>query len=121
MMMPKGEGIWQLALVDSCLRIIRWIEDDDDPLAKPTKQYQVEKLTDNLLYNHFVPNLKKKIERALKSSAIDVEDWDPNEKMILPKTILIACVEAELQNYLPTGTRFEKQMKKDIKNLKLFL
>jgi len=62
------------------------------------------------------------IDVALESGAIDLENWD-NEynPMILPKMILTAILEEEARQYSPRGLSFEKQFKKDVNNLKMFL
>jgi hypothetical protein len=41
--------------------------------------------------------------------------------MILPKQIIIALLEDEAEQYKGVGTRFEKEIKKGSKNIKLFL
>jgi len=60
----------------------------------------------------------KKIDRALNSGAIDIETWSPTDKpMIVPKCIVTALLQTESHQYEAKGTSFEKQVKKDVKNL----
>ena len=64
----------------------------------------------------------KKIDRALNSGALDIENW--NEKtspMILPKTIATAILESEATQYSARGTSFERRIKRDVKNLRYFI
>lgn len=62
------------------------------------------------------------IDKSLNCGAVDIEEWDENiNPMILPKTIITAILERESKQFLPTGTSFEKEMKKDIKNLGYFI
>jgi len=85
------------------------------------KKVQIETHVKNML-EYANKDMIKKITKALNSSAIDVDGWEPdNNPMILPKIILIAILETEAEQYKATGTCFEKQVKKEVKNLKLFL
>mgnify|MGYP003338283452 CR=1 FL=1 len=61
----------------------------------------------------------KKIDKLLTSGAIDIDNWD--ERMILPKCIVTALLQDESTQYEGKGTSFEKQVKKEVKNLKYFL
>jgi len=85
------------------------------------KKEKITKITEQIIDEACI-KMKEKIQRALNSRAIDVDSWDEKiNPYILPKTIVIAILENEAKQYDGTGTCFEKQMKKDIKNLKLFL
>jgi len=67
-------------------------------------------------------SLEALVEKALNSGALDVDEWDENSNpMILPKCIVIAVLEEEADQYKAKGTSFEKQMKKEVKNLKMCL
>jgi len=69
-----------------------------------------------------LPKMEELIEKALNSGALDIDSWDSNSNpMILPKTILIAVLETEAEQYKCKGSSFEKPMNKEIKNLKYFL
>lgn len=85
------------------------------------KEKQIETLTKDLLRD-VQTYMKDQIKKALKSGAIDVEHWDPSaNKMIIPKIILIAILETTADQYKATGTSFEKEVKREVKNLKLFI
>ena len=73
------------------------------------------------LLNDSHEEMLKKIDRALNSGALDIENW--NEKvspMILPKTIATAILESEAMHYC-TGTTYAKRIKRDVKNLRHFI
>jgi hypothetical protein len=64
----------------------------------------------------------KRIDRAIYSGAIDIDAWNPNDKpMILPKIITTAILRNGSTQYEGKGTSFEKQIKKEVKNLQYFL
>jgi len=66
--------------------------------------------------------MKTKVDKALKSGAVDIDGWDGSHNfMLLPKSILIAILEDEADQYKATGTSFEKQIKKEVKDIKYFL
>ena len=61
------------------------------------------------------------IDRILNSGCIDFEGWDDkNAPMILPKIILTAILENEARQYTARGTKYEKEMKKEVKNIRYF-
>lgn len=65
---------------------------------------------------------QSRVTEAIKSGAINIDDYDPVcAPMVLPKTITAALLQAEIRPLLGTGTKYEKQVKKDIKNLLYFL
>jgi hypothetical protein len=67
-------------------------------------------------------SLLELVEKALNSGAIDVDSWDENHnKMILPKCIVVAALESEADQYKGTGTCFEKEVKKEVRNLRYFI
>ena len=64
----------------------------------------------------------KLVEKALNSGALDIDAWDENDKpMILPKIIVTAVLQRESQQYEAKGTSYEKKVKKEVNNLKIFL
>ena len=64
----------------------------------------------------------RKIDRVLDSDAIDIDEWDENTNpMILPKCIVTALLLNEATQYDGKGTSFEKQIKKDVKNISYYL
>ncbi len=68
--------------------------------------------------NHMIESINK----AIDSGALDIDSWDENDNpMILPKIILKAVMQNEAEQYSARGTSFEKMMKKEVNNLKLFL
>ncbi len=82
---------------------------------------KISELTNQML-DDAIPHIRKSIERAIISGAIDVDGWDENHnKMLIPKAILVASLENEADQYKADGTSFERQVKKDIRNIKLFL
>ena len=63
-------------------------------------------------------NAIKKVDKAINSGAIDIEAWDEhNSPMITPKAILVAILTDEIQQYNCVGSSFEKQVKKESKNI----
>lgn len=66
--------------------------------------------------------MEAKIDKALNSGALDIDAWDENiNSQILPKIITKAILENEADQYSAKGTSFEKEVKKEVKNLKYFL
>lgn len=64
----------------------------------------------------------KKIDKAINSGALDVDNYDPNHNpMVLPKIIVKALLEDEATQYDAKGTSFERQIKKEVKNLRYFI
>ena len=63
-----------------------------------------------------------KVDKALNSGAIDIDGWDPKcNPMILPKIIVTAILKNESCQYEGKGTSFEKEIKKEVNNLRLFI
>lgn len=63
-----------------------------------------------------------KVGRVLKSGAIDIDSWDEEiNPMIIPKCIITAILQNESHQYEGKGTSFEKQVKKEVKNINYFL
>lgn len=64
----------------------------------------------------------KKIDKVLNSGCVDVESWSKdNSPMILPKCIVTAILQDESTQYEGKGTSFEKQVKKEVKNIRYLL
>lgn len=64
----------------------------------------------------------KKVEKALNSGAVDIDNWDEkNAPMILPKCIVMALMEDESQQYIGRGTSYERRIKKEVKNIRYFI
>ncbi|MDO6737062.1 hypothetical protein [Wenyingzhuangia sp. 2_MG-2023] len=87
---------------------------------KSNKQ-KIEALTKEML-KEATKQMQSKIKKAIESGSLDTDNWsEKNNKMILPKIILIAILENEADQYKATGTRFEKEVKKEVKNIKYFI
>lgn len=81
----------------------------------------IAKLVKDML-NESHESMLKKIDKALNSGAIDFDSWDENKNpMILPKCIVTAILQSESAQYDAKGTSFEKQIKKEVKNIRCFL
>lgn len=64
----------------------------------------------------------KDIDRAINSGALDIDNWNESDKpMIIPKIIVTTILQKESKQYEAKGTSFEKQIKKEVKNLHYFL
>ena len=64
----------------------------------------------------------EKIDTIIESGAVDVENWNENfNKMVIPKTIVTALLENESKQRDGRGTSFEKQVKRDVKDICNFL
>lgn len=61
----------------------------------------------------------KNIQKVLNSGAIDLDSWDG--RMVLPKTIVTALLEEESAQWDGSGTSYAKQMKNDVKKIRMFL
>lgn len=86
-----------------------------------SKKQKIKKLVKDMLIESHKKALKK-IDKALNSGCINIDGWDEeNAPMILPKCILTAILEDEARQYTARCTKYEKQMKKKVKNIKYFL
>ena len=85
------------------------------------KKNKIKSLTEDMLKESFDAMIKK-VEKALNSGAIDVDSWDEsNNCMILPKCIVTAILQDESTQYEAKGTSFEKEIKKETKNIRYYL
>lgn len=85
------------------------------------KKGKIKKLVKDMLIESHKKALAN-IDKALNSGCIDIDNWDENiNSMALPKTILTAILEEEARQYSARGTSFEKQIKKEVNNIKYFL
>jgi hypothetical protein len=85
------------------------------------KRAKIKSLATDMLQESFQAMLKK-VDKALNSGAIDVDGWDEKSgSMILPKCIVTAILQSESTQWAGTGTSFEKQVKKEVKNIRYFL
>jgi hypothetical protein len=84
------------------------------------KQQILELVKEMLIESH--ENMLNKINKVLNSGCVDVEGWDEkNSPMILPKCIVTAILKDESTQYEGKGTSFEKQVKKEVENIRYFL
>lgn len=85
------------------------------------KKNKIKQLAIDMLKESQEAQLKL-VEKALNSGALDIDAWDENDKpMILPKIIVTAILQRESQQYEAKGTSYEKKVKKEVNNLKIFL
>lgn len=90
-------------------------------MTREEKKIKIKSLVEDMLKQSH-EEMMKKIDKALNSGAVNVDGWDEiNSPMILPKCIVTAILQDESTQYDGAGTSFEKQMKKDIRNLRYFL
>jgi hypothetical protein len=66
--------------------------------------------------------LYKSLDKALNSGCIDIDNWnDKINPLELCKSLMIAILENEASTYYAWSTCFEKEVKREVKNIKLFL
>ena len=85
------------------------------------KQAKIKKLVKEMLKNSH-DAMVKKIDSALDSGALDIDNWtEDNAPMVIPKIIITVLLEREANQYSCKGTSYEKEIKKEIDNLKYFI
>ena len=85
------------------------------------KKEEIKSLVADMLKNSYEAMIKK-IDMGINSGAINIDAWDEKDKpMILPRCIVTAILEQESTQYLGKGTSYEKQIKKEVKNIRYFL
>ena len=85
------------------------------------KKEKIKELTEQLLQESYNA-MKGKIDKAINSGALDIDDWDEKiNPMVLPKSIATAILADETDVYSAKGTSFEKEIKENVKNLKYFI
>lgn len=85
------------------------------------KKEKIKSLVEDML-NESHQAMLKKIDKAINSGVINIDDWDENiSPMIIPKTILTAILKNESTQYEGKGTSSHKQVKKDSENILLFI
>jgi hypothetical protein len=86
-----------------------------------TNKEKIKKITTDLLKQSYEEAVKR-VTKAIDSGALDVSSWDENHNpMLAPKAIVIAVLQEEAEQYSAKGTSFEKEIKKNAKNIRLFL
>ena len=87
---------------------------------KSNKEQIAELVKEMLTESHEA--MLNKIDKVLNSGCIDTESWNKdNSPMILPKCIVTAILQNESTQYEAKGTSFEKQVKKEVRNISCFL
>lgn len=85
------------------------------------KQKEIKKRALDMLEKSYEA-AKKNVDKALSSGAIDVDSWDENSNaMLLPKAIVVAVLTEEASQHDCAGSSHEKYVKKEAKNISLFI
>ena len=84
------------------------------------KKVEIARLARSIL-DYSYEHGKDKIDQAINSGALDLDSWELDRKMIIPKIIVRAILETESDQYDGKGTSWEKNIRKETKNLKLFI
>lgn len=86
-----------------------------------TKKAAIKKHTLNMLKESYEA-MKKQVDKALNCGAIDTEAWDrENAPMITPRIIVKAILESEATQFEVRGTKWEKEVKDGVKNLRYYI
>ena len=86
-----------------------------------TKKDKIKSLVIDMLNNSHSAMINK-IETVFDSGCIDIDNWDEKiNSMILPKCIVTALLESESTQYNGKGTSFEKQVKREVRNIRYFV
>ena len=85
------------------------------------KKEKIKSLVSDML-KESCEQMMKKIDKVIDSGSVDIDGWDENNKpMILPKCIVTAILVNESKQYEGKGTSYEKLIKKEVENIRLFL
>ena len=71
----------------------------------------------NALIKDAIKGMRKNIDKAILSGSMDIKGADDN--YILPKTLLLALLQEEVNQFDGHGTDFYKKVKKESKNIYL--
>lgn len=86
-----------------------------------TKREKIKSLVLDMLKESYEAMIKK-TDKVLNSGSVSIEDWDEKSSpMILPKCIVTAILQNESTQYEAKGTSFEKQVRKEVRNIRYFL
>ena len=81
-------------------------------------EIEINRLTTQFLADAYIA-MEAKIQKAIRCGALDIDGWDPEKNsLVIPKTIVCALLEGEIHNWNGNRTGFEKQIKKDVRNLR---
>lgn len=89
-------------------------------MSNDTEQIKKDKITKLIkgMFKQTENQLEDKINKMFRSGAVDVDSWDEDtNQMILPKAFMVAFLRDEADQYTARGTSFEKQVKKEAKNI----
>lgn len=90
-------------------------------MTSAEKKQKIKERALNLL-KQSIEAAEKNIDKALNCGAINIDEWDENSNpQILPKCIVVAILKEEADQHSAAGTSFEKQVKKEAKNIGLFI
>lgn len=90
-------------------------------MNKSEKQKKIKELVVDML-NKSHEAMLKKVDTALNSGAIDIDAWGEDAMpMILPKCIVTAILQLESTQHDGQGSSFERQIKKEVKNIRYFI
>ena len=85
------------------------------------KQAKIKLLVTEMLNDSHEAMLKK-LDIVFNSGCIDAEFWDEKQSpMVLPKSIVTALLESESVQFSGLGTCYEKQVKKEVRNIRYFI
>lgn len=83
-----------------------------------SKKDKIKELTVDML-NASNQKMIDNIDIILESCVVNIDDWDEKvNKMILPKSIVIALLQNESNQYNCIGTYFEKEIKSMVNKIK---
>ena len=86
--------------------------------VEQTKAEKVEALVLGML-SDCVDRMKKDVKKIISSSAVRHDDWDEdNDPMLLPKSILIAVLEGNAEQYLCKLSPYSIIIRKDANKIK---
>ena len=69
----------------------------------------------NKLISEAVKGIRKNMEKAIASGSMNIQEAEDN--YILPRSLLIALLNEEINQFDCSGTCYEKQVKKEAKNI----
>jgi hypothetical protein len=86
-----------------------------------SKKDKVKSLVIGMLEQSYEAMLEK-VDKVIDSDAIDIDGWDDTmNPMFLPKAIIAAILHNESAQYEGRGTSFEKEIKKEVRNIRYFI
>jgi len=94
---------------------------DAEKKAAIDKKAVIEGHVKDMLANS-LKEMEKKLTSLFNSGAIELNAYDTeHNRMVLPKSIVVALFESEAHQYKGTGTSHEKEVKKNVKNFRYFV